>query len=291
VTDRVALRLHEHATANASVRAWLEDRLPASEFAVQLAVQPTLVAEVVDGAGDAVAVAVGNDRATTLSGATQFLAVIADDEAAGDALVPTVRRQVEQRGACELLGPGDLPERLAATVAERVGGTAELIMQQRLWATRAVRSPRGVPGSPRAGRREERVLLAGWLDDFSSEALAVPPQGPDAWLEQVADAGASLQVWDVDGEPVSLVYGHRTTAVSSRIGPVWTPPEHRGHGYAAALTAHVTLAGLVSGDRRVVLLTDVRNAVSNRLYARIGYEEVCPHASWVVRGPGPIDAA
>ena len=35
----------------------------------------------------------------------------------------------------------------------------------------------------------------------------------------------------------------------TRIGPVYTPPEHRGHGYAAAVTAAATLARSVSLSR------------------------------------------
>ena len=78
-------------------------------------------------------------------------------------------------------------------------------------------------------------------------------------------------LWEVDGEVVHLT-GHSAPSFGvSRIGPVYTPAEHRGHGYAAALVAEVTDRILGAGDR-ACLFTDVDNPVSNGVYARIGYE-------------------
>jgi predicted GNAT family acetyltransferase len=57
-----------------------------------------------------------------------------------------------------------------------------------------------------------------------------------------------------------------------RIGPVYTPPEHRGRGYAAALTAAVCQAALDDGVESVVLFADVENATSTGLYERLGFQ-------------------
>jgi predicted GNAT family acetyltransferase len=59
-----------------------------------------------------------------------------------------------------------------------------------------------------------------------------------------------------------------------RVAPVYTPPEHRGRGYAAAATAVVSRAALDAGAREVLLYTDLANPTSNRLYARLGYRPV-----------------
>jgi predicted GNAT family acetyltransferase len=58
-----------------------------------------------------------------------------------------------------------------------------------------------------------------------------------------------------------------------RVGPVYTPPEHRRNGYAGALTAHVTAQILAQGNQ-ACLYTDLANPTSNQLYARIGYVPV-----------------
>jgi predicted GNAT family acetyltransferase len=57
----------------------------------------------------------------------------------------------------------------------------------------------------------------------------------------------------------------------SRIGPVYTPPEHRGRGYAAAVTAAAARWALGSGARHVLLYTDLANPTTNRLYPRLGF--------------------
>ena len=59
-----------------------------------------------------------------------------------------------------------------------------------------------------------------------------------------------------------------------RVGPVYTPPELRGRGYAGAATAAASQAALDAGVRQVVLYTDLANPTSNALYQRLGYRPV-----------------
>jgi predicted GNAT family acetyltransferase len=59
-----------------------------------------------------------------------------------------------------------------------------------------------------------------------------------------------------------------------RIGPVYTPPDLRGHGYASAATAAVSRQALAAGAEEVVLFTDLANKVANSIYQRIGYRPV-----------------
>jgi predicted GNAT family acetyltransferase len=59
-----------------------------------------------------------------------------------------------------------------------------------------------------------------------------------------------------------------------RVGPVYTPPELRGHGFASAATAAVSRAALEAGLREVVLYTDLANPTSNAVYQRLGYRPV-----------------
>jgi predicted GNAT family acetyltransferase len=58
-----------------------------------------------------------------------------------------------------------------------------------------------------------------------------------------------------------------------RIGPVFTPPESRRHGYAGAVTAAISRAAReLVGE--VLLFTDLSNPTSNAIYQRIGYRPV-----------------
>jgi predicted GNAT family acetyltransferase len=63
-------------------------------------------------------------------------------------------------------------------------------------------------------------------------------------------------------------------AGSARVAPVYTPPEHRGRGYAAAVTAEVSAAARRAGADEVLLFTDLANPTSNGVYTRIGYRPV-----------------
>ncbi len=59
-----------------------------------------------------------------------------------------------------------------------------------------------------------------------------------------------------------------------RIGPVYTPPDLRGRGYATTLTAATTQDQLDRGRRFVTLFTDLANPTSNKIYQAIGYVAV-----------------
>ena len=60
----------------------------------------------------------------------------------------------------------------------------------------------------------------------------------------------------------------------TRVGLVYTPPEHRRHGYAAACTAAVSQAALDAGAACCVLYTQLSNPQSNAIYRRLGYEPI-----------------
>ena len=59
----------------------------------------------------------------------------------------------------------------------------------------------------------------------------------------------------------------------ARIGPVFTPCEHRGHGYGSAATARAT-ADILADPAIPVLFTDLANPTSNKIYEALGYRAV-----------------
>ena len=74
---------------------------------------------------------------------------------------------------------------------------------------------------------------------------------------------------------MSLVGWGAPTPNGVRIGPVYTPHELRGRGYASALTAWVSAERLELGRSFCFLYTNLDNPTSNRIYMDIGYEPVC----------------
>src|SRR5690606_6674272 len=107
--------------------------------------------------------------------------------------------------------------------------------------------------------------------------VADPQTIADRW---VAGEGRTGYVWEDGGTVVSFLGAGSETQTGVRIGPVYTPPEHRAHGSATRVTAAATQDQLDRGCRFVCLFTDLANPTSNRLYASIGYEPVCDVDQW-----------
>ena len=87
--------------------------------------------------------------------------------------------------------------------------------------------------------------------------------------------GTGFWLWEDAGAPVSLAGFSGRTPTGIRIGPVYTPPEHRRRGYASTLVADLSAWLLDQGHRACFLYTDLANPTSNRIYVEIGYERVC----------------
>jgi predicted GNAT family acetyltransferase len=173
-----------------------------------------------------------------------------------------------------VLGPSDAAARFAASWDARTGSTSTLEIAQRAFRSERVDPPAGVPGSPRDAGADDRPLLRGWLDAFLTEALPSAPrlEDPAAELDRrERDPDAGFLFWEHDAEPVAMAGWGGRTPNGIRIGPVYTPPEHRRRGYASALTAALTERLLAGGRRFCFLFTDLANPTSNAIYQRIGY--------------------
>ncbi|OLT21118.1 hypothetical protein BJF78_08665 [Pseudonocardia sp. CNS-139] len=173
---------------------------------------------------------------------------------------------------------GTLPEVTAFTAAylARTGGRARTRMQSRLYALGELVPPAGVAGSARRAGPADAGLLASWRVAFAEEADGAPVdvgQAREVVLSSLRLGTAEL-LWEVDGRPVAQATARPVVAGMSRIGPVYTPPEHRGRGYAAAVTAAASRWALDAGAAHVVLFTDLANPLTNRLYPRLGYRPV-----------------
>jgi len=140
----------------------------------------------------------------------------------------------------------------------------------RLFALRGLVPTKRRPiGAVRSAGADDVGLLAGWYQAFGIEVNHPLGDGDGEVRDRLKSGGISL--WcDVAGDVVSMV-GYTAPVVGvSRIGPVYTPPEHRGRGYAEALT-HAVSKDLLNRNLRVVLHTDQANPTSNALYQRLGY--------------------
>jgi uncharacterized protein len=184
---------------------------------------------------------------------------------------------------------GVVPEvdRFAESWAAAAGARARTNMRQGVYALEHVEPLPLVPGSARAATTDDRELALRWWIAFGEEVLHEGGPGRDR-AETTLDHRLSaprtgILLWEDDGEPVSLAGWGGQTPNGIRVGPVYTPPELRGRGYATALTAELSqrlLDGrLFEGGRRFCFLyTDLANPTSNAIYERIGYRRVAESA-------------
>jgi RimJ/RimL family protein N-acetyltransferase len=150
---------------------------------------------------------------------------------------------------------------------------ADTTQRQGLYRLGELAAPVGTPGRSRVVAEDDVDLVARWSEDFTRVAGG-PAQNQTTIARRFVESG-TLCLWEIEaGEVVSMAGWRLPAAGVSRVGPVYTPPEHRRHGYGTAVTAACTQDALDGGAESVVLFTDLANPVSNSIYQAIGYRRV-----------------
>lgn len=201
-------------------------------------------------------------------------------------------RAVHARG--EVLGGanGALPgaDALARETARLRGTVASVHKETRLWEATSVEVPPAPSGTLRRATLVDAPLVLEWLRVFHAEADEQAAREPDPasgdhiTLEAVLVRIREGVEWlweDPSGEVVHLSGAGLPAYGVSRIGPVFTPREHRGRGIASYVVAELTRRGLEAG-RRMCLFTDRANPTSNGIYRAVGYRPVADMAEYAV---------
>ncbi|MFD2025618.1 GNAT family N-acetyltransferase [Promicromonospora aerolata] len=192
-------------------------------------------------------------------------------------------------------GPVPAVRAFTDEVLRSMDGTSREERLERLWEAVRITAPEPAPsGRARRATLADLDLVTAWFDVFHAEADAQAGRAPEAeplriegarrWIDE-----GGVWLWEVDGEVVHLTGARPPAFGVVRIGPVFTPAEHRGHGYARALVAEVARRVLDAGHR-VCLYTDRDNPVSNHVYESIGFAPVLDQLNLVVE-PAPVRAS
>lgn len=182
-----------------------------------------------------------------------------------------------QSTGCSLpgvLGPAGSADLFAQLWAQRTGDRTEISVELLCYKLSEVRPVPRSNGSVRLATLDDLELLVTWCRQFDIDAHA--HQREESLIRKVLQKGIAqgeFYVW-VDGEPVSMARASGATPSGTRIGAVYTPSEHRGHGYASSIVADVSQIQLKQGKTFCFLFTDAANSTTNKIYQRIGYEHV-----------------
>jgi GNAT superfamily N-acetyltransferase len=213
-----------------------------------------------------------------------------------DGTAREIAQVLHDRG--ELLGGsnGALPaaQVIAEETARLTGGRAEVNQHTRLFECTEVTVPEPGEGwSLRPARPEDAELCLDWYERFGAEAdeqagrAAGTGHTEHFTLEDTRRRIEDQVIWLVEDGSGGIVHltGVSTPAYGvSRVGPVYTPREHRGRGYASYAVAELTRRGLGDGIR-MCLFTDQANPTSNKIYEALGYERVVDMANLHVHAP------
>lgn len=187
-----------------------------------------------------------------------------------------------------VIGPDPHVDRYVARWQALTGQRARVNLRERVYRLEQVIPPQEVAGHMRRIEEADRPILREWLRAFSAEALGDPDEfAPDAEIDWRMRAASSGMVLWLDGaSPVSVAGYGNPTPHGIRIGPVYTPPEARGHGYASALTAALSRSLLDDGRQFVFLFADLANPTSNHIYQAIGYQPISDVSEYRFDSPG-----
>lgn len=219
--------------------------------------------------------------------APYWLYVLPMPETAARALA----REVLERGEAVRAVNGALVAsgHVADEIARATGGTASVHEHMRLWEVADVVAPAQPSGRLRPARAEDGDLAVRWWDAFAADAAEQAgsepleegePMEADEMARRI-DEGL-VWLWEDEGRVVHLTAHNPPSFGVARIGPVYTPREARGHGYASATVAAVSQRLLDEGVR-ACLFTDQANPTSNKIYEAIGFRRVEDMVNLVIR--------
>ncbi len=155
--------------------------------------------------------------------------------------------------------------------SERSKSAATPFQGMRLYELLEVGEVPDTEGQLRQAGPGDRSLMILWTRAFQNE-IGESAADTELRVDRGLAAG-QLWLWDQNGETTSMAVGREPVQGVVRLSGVYTPPEKRKQGYAAACV-HALSKHLRGSGYRCILYTDLGNPTSNSIYRRIGYRAV-----------------
>lgn len=168
-------------------------------------------------------------------------------------------------------------EEFAAAAAWLQGRRAEVEHHDRLFRLDSLVEPRPASGYLRVADEADLERMQDWFTAFmrdADEQAGRVPGSSSHGVEELDGLRRRLhRTWfwqDGEGRPVNMTGANPPSFGVARVGPVYTPPDARGRGYASAAVAEVSRRILAEGATPC-LFTDQANPTSNHMYTALGY--------------------
>jgi predicted GNAT family acetyltransferase len=169
-----------------------------------------------------------------------------------------------------------LSQAFARAFAAQSSASYEIATSERLYRLDRVEDV-PVTGSLRLAQARDMHYLPFWMKAFADECFHVNSPLDADTARWCIDRGATYILED-EGLPVSMAGSSRQMPRGRAIGPVYTPPYLRSHGFATASVALLSRIILEKGNDYCALFTDLSNPISNSIYQKIGYRPVADFA-------------
>ena len=172
-----------------------------------------------------------------------------------------------------IVAPKELAEPFANAYCRNIKSKLYMIMT--LMKLDELIDHKKVPGFCRMLNEDDLEYTPDWEHHFCIDCRIPVYTHSESYERIKTRIGKNIHyIWE-DRLPVSQAVWGRNTPNSAAISWVYTPPEHRGKGYATAVVAELSKSILESGKTSCCLFADTANPASQAVYRKLGYYDVC----------------
>lgn len=170
-------------------------------------------------------------------------------------------------------GDKELADRFAELWCRTHNITIQQMMVQRIYRIEKVNNVPLAQGRLRQATHADKEMVTKWSHLFYAEIFGKSSYEPEIDITPNLIHG-DIFLWE-DQKPVSMAMKSRISETGITVRFVYTPADQRGKSYATSCVSELCRHFLQSGYQFCMLYADLDNPISNFIYKKIGFHEVC----------------